>query len=153
MTTMTRYQTCNSNRFASANARGAAVGTRLLGAMLIAGAIIGAYEEFPALESPGKVIRRDLIYAGRAVSGMSWSMPRDRVRQIVFGYFSDYRASVDATGFPAYVTVTLRDLGRSVCRDAYEKAGRIDGEVVIAAEGQADAACHDRAAITWRIMP
>ena len=153
MLTMTRSHTAHPTRVASANARGTAVSTRLLAAMLVVGAIIGGYEAILALESPGKIIRRDFIYAGRAVSGMSWSMPRDRVQQIVSGYFSDYRASVDATGFPAYVTVTLRNLGRNVCRDAYEKAGRIDGEVVIAAEGQADAACHDRAAITWRITP
>jgi hypothetical protein len=153
MSTMTRYRTINSTRVASANVRGAAIGTRLLGAMLIAGAIIGGYEAFVALESPGTVIRHDLIRAGRAVSGMSWSMPSDRVRQRVSGYFSDYRASVDAAGFPAYVTVTLHDLGRNVCRDAYEQAGRIDGEVAIAAEGRPDVACRDRAAITWRITP
>jgi hypothetical protein len=49
--------------------------------------------------------------------------------------------------------VTVKNLGRTVCRDAYQEAGRIDGKVVIAAEGQADAACGDRAAITWRMMP
>jgi hypothetical protein len=153
MLTITRSHTANPTRVASANARGAAIGTRLLGAMLIAGAVIGGYEALLALESPGKVIRHDLIRAGWAVSGLRWSMPSDRVRQIVSGYFSDYRASVDAAGFPAYVTVTLHDLGRNVCRDAYEQAGRIDGEVAIAAEGRPDVACHDRAAITWRITP
>ena len=153
MFTTTRYHNANSTRVSSANARGAALWRRLLAPILVTGAIMCGYEALLALASPGKVIRHDLIRAGWAVSGLPWSTPSDRVRQTVSRYFSGYRVSVDAAGFPNYVTVTLKDLGRNVCRDAYQEAGQVDGEVVIVAEGRADAACQDRAAITWRIMP
>ena len=38
-------------------------------------------------------------------------------------------------------------------RDAYRKASRIEGTVVVAIEKHGDPTCRDRTAITWRIMP
>jgi hypothetical protein len=147
-----RYHNANFTKIASLTAWRAERWRRLLALMLFGGVIIGGYQVHLILQ-PGKAIRHDLIHAARAVSRLPWSTPPNRVRQMVSGYFADYRASVDASGFPAHVTVTLNDLGRRTCRDAYQEAGRIDGAVVIVAEGRADEECHDAAAITWRIMP
>src|SRR5215831_17397061 len=108
MSATTRYYNANLRKIASHSAPRAKLGSGLLALMLVAGAIIGGYEVHLALQ-PGPVIRHDLIHAGRAVSRLSWSTPPNRVRQIVSGYFEDYRASVDASGFPAQVTVTLND--------------------------------------------
>jgi hypothetical protein len=137
----------------SAKAPGAALCRRLLAPMLVAGIIIGGYEVHRALESPGKVIRHALIQAGSEIAVLPWSTPSERVSQGVLRHFPSYRATVDAAGFPAYVTVTLNDLDHATCRDAYRLAERIEGYVVIAIEERGETVCQDRAAITWRIMP
>ena len=90
MSATTRYYNANLRKIASHSAPRAKLGSGLLALMLVAGAIIGGYEVHLALQ-PGPVIRHDLIHAGRAVSGLSWSTPPNRVRQIVSGYFEDYR--------------------------------------------------------------
>src|ERR1700746_3754182 len=89
---------------------------------LVAGTIIGGFEGHRALESPGQVIRRELIHAGSEIAALPWSTPSERVRQGVVRHFLSYRATVDAAGFPAYVTVTLNDLDRAACRDAHRLA-------------------------------
>ena len=120
---------------------------------LVAVVLIGGYRGYLALESPGTVIRRDLIRAGAEVAELPWSAPRELVRQSVSRHFASYRASADAANFPAYVRVTLKDLDRETCREAYRAARRIEGRVVIEIEGPGDLACQDGAALTWRIMP
>jgi hypothetical protein len=136
-----------------AKALAAALGRWVFAPMLVAAALIGGYEAHLALESPGGVIRHDLIQAGTEVAQLRWSAPRERVRQSVSGHFPGYRASVDAAGFPVYVTVTLNDLDRDACRDAYRTARRIEGRVLIEIEGPGDVACQDGTALTWRIVP
>jgi hypothetical protein len=126
---------------------------RLLAPMLVAAVLIGGYAAHLAQESPGAVIRHDLVRAGSAVARLPWSTPTERVGQTTSRYFPSHRATVDARGFPAYVSVTLHDLDRGACRDAYRIAGRIEGDVVIAIDSGDDAACGDRTAVTWRIMP
>ena len=129
------------------------LGRQLFASVVAAGLLIGGYEAQRALEPPGEVIRDELIYAGSDVARLAWSTPGKRVQQSVSRYFSNYPATVDPTGFPTYVTVTLHDLDPDVCRDAYRMADRIEGKVVIEIEGSGDMDCHDRTDITWRIMP
>ena len=113
----------------------------------------GAYALQQALETPGQVIRHDLTRAAARLARLPTFMPSDRAAQTLSGYFPGYRASVDATGFPASVSVTLWDLDPATCRDAYRKAARIEGTVVVAIEEQGDRMCEDRTALTWRMMP
>jgi len=127
---------------------------RILPPMLVAAVLMGGYGAYFSLQSPGEVIRHDLTRAGSRVARLPWSTPREHVQQSVSRYFASYPATVDPAGFPSYVRVTLRDLNSDVCRDAYRKAARIEGEVVIEIEGRGgDMACHDQKTITWRIMP
>jgi hypothetical protein len=125
----------------------------LLAMMLAAGVLGGGYALQLALETPGQVIRHDLTRAAAELARLPTLMPSDRVEQTLSRYFAGYRASVDATGFPASVSVTLRDLDPDTCRDAYRKASRIEGTVVVAIERHGDPICRDQTAITWRIMP
>jgi hypothetical protein len=126
---------------------------RVFAPILVAAFLIGGYEAHLALQSPGKVIRHDLTRAGSEVARLPWSTLRAHVQQSVSRHFSGYGTTVDPAGFPTFVKVTLHDLDPEVCRDAYRMAERIEGEVVIEIEGRGDMTCHDRKAITWRIMP
>jgi hypothetical protein len=130
-----------------------ALARRLLAPVLIAGVLAGGYELHLALESPGEVIRHDLTRAAARVASLPSLMPRERVQQTLSRYFPRYHATIDASGFPADVAVTLLDLDVDTCRDAYRRAARIEGDVVIAIEERRGGACHDRTAITWHIMP
>jgi hypothetical protein len=122
--------------------------------MLLAACVLGSgYALQQALETPGQVIRHDLTRAAASVARLPTFMPSDRVEQTVSGYFPGYRARVDATGFPASVSVTLWDLDPDTCRDAYRRASRIEGTVVVAVEEHGDRTCRDRTQITWRMMP
>jgi hypothetical protein len=147
------FPKANTGSVESAKAPGAPLYRRLLAAMLVAGTIIGGFEVHRSLESPGRVIRDALIQAGSAIAALPWSTPSESVRQRVLRHFPSYRATVDAAGFPAYVTVTQNDLDYAACRDAYRLAERIEGYVVIAIEGPGETVCRDHAVITWRIMP
>ena len=121
---------------------------------VVAVALVAGYHAMSALETPGYVIRHELIAAGTATARLPWSMPLDDVQRRVAEPFAHYRATVDARGFPAYVKVTLHDLDADECRDAERFAHRIEGQVVIVAEGRAERdACREDGAMTWRIMP
>jgi hypothetical protein len=144
------YHNANS---AETKAFGAAPHHWLRAPMLIVGIAIGAYELQLALESPGRAIRHDLMRAGSEIADLPWSTPKERVQETVLRHFPGYEATADATGFPVYVTVTLRDLDRDACRDAYQTAGRIEGRTVIAMERRDDRTCQDHASLTWRMMP
>ena len=143
----------HSAALASVKPLAAALGRWLLVVMMAAGVLAAGYAPQLALETPGQVIRHDLTRAAARVARLPSFMPSERVEQTVSRYFPGYRGSVDATGFPASVSVTLRDVDPDACRDVYRKAVRIEGEVVIAIEGNGDRTCRHRTAITWRIMP
>jgi hypothetical protein len=124
-----------------------------LAPMLVMSLLVGAYALRIEMEPPGLVIRHDLAHAGSAVARLPWATPNVEVQQAVSGYFRGYRASVDATGFPAYVVVTLHNLDAATCSDAYRLAGRIEGTVVVAIEDRDHLGCRDDADVSWRIMP
>ena len=118
-------------------------------AMLIAGDEIHI-----ALRTPGDVIRHELIAAGSELERLSWSTPSDSVQHSIARHFTGHGATVDTTGFPVFVAVTLHDLGRDACLDARRVARRIEGRVVIAVDRRTDAEpCRDDTTMTWRIMP
>jgi hypothetical protein len=122
---------------------------------LLAGALAAAYAVNLALETPGEVIRHELIAAGSALERLPWSTPSDAVKRSVARHFAaTYDVTVGVTGFPAYVTVTLHSVSHDACRDAYRLASRIEGRVVIAIDQPTLARpCSDDTAMTWRIMP
>ena len=121
---------------------------------LVAAAILGAYQLFLALQSPGQVIRRELIAAGAEMRSMPWRTSPDRIREGIQRHFAGYSVTVDPAGFPAYAKVTLGGLSRDVCFDANLIARRIEGDVVIAIEkASVGQICRDDAEVTWRIMP
>jgi hypothetical protein len=121
--------------------------------VLLAAALIGGYEVHRAWETPGRVIRHDLIHAGSDLAALPWLTPRDDVRRIVLRHFPSYRATADVADFPSAVTVTLHDLDREACLDAYRMTKRIEGQTVIAMEPGGDMTCQDHAVLSWRIMP
>lgn len=122
--------------------------------ILIALALAGGYAALAVFESPGYVIRHELVAAGSAMERLPWSTPLDRVEERIAGQFVHHPASVDAHGFPAYVVVTLHGLDGDDCGAADRVARRIDGEVVIVAEGRAERdLCRESGVMTWRIMP
>lgn len=126
----------------------------VLAPVLVALALAAGYQAMSALETPGSVIRHELVAAGAATARLSWSTPLDDVQQRVAQPFVHYRATVDPRGFPAYVKVTLHGLDAEECRDAERFANRIEGQVVIVAEGRAERdACRADGVMTWRVMP
>lgn len=143
----------SSIEVASAKAIGRRVRAWIVAPALATLALAGGYEALSALQTPGYVIRHELVAAGAAVARLPWSTPAAGVQQIVAQQFGRHRATVDAAGFPVFVEVTLHGLGPDDCRDAAGLA-RIEGQVVIVAErrGGSDA-CRDEGVMTWRIMP
>ena len=130
---------------------GAAPRPWLVAPVLAAGVLVGVYEAHLALGSPGAVLRGDLARSGKEVADLAWSTPAERVRQSVARDFPGYRATVDASHFPAYVSVTLHDLDRATCRAAHRSADRIEGNVMIAMRSL-ETVCEPGASVTWRIM-
>ncbi len=143
----------SSVEVASAKAIGRRLRAWIVAPALTALALAGGYEVLSVLETPGYVIRHELVTAGAAVERLPWSTPSEGVQQIVAQQFGHHHATVDAKGFPAYVKVTLHGLGPDDCRDAARLA-RIEGQVVIVAERSTGGdACREDGAMTWRIMP
>jgi len=143
----------SSVEVASVKAVGRRARAWIVAPALAALALAGGYEALSALETPGYVIRHELVAAGAAVERLPWSTPAAGVEQLVAQQFGRHRATVDARGFPVYVEVTLHALGPLDCRDA---AGltRIEGRVVIVAERRDGSdACREDGVMTWRIMP
>ena len=139
---------------ASAKALGARVRAWIFLPLLVAALLAAGYEAYLALRSPGEVIRSELTAAGSALQHLSWSTPNDSVQHAIAEHFTRHAATVDAKGFPVYVTVTLHDLGRAACLDARRVARRIEGPVVIVVDRRTDAeTCGDDTAMTWRLMP
>jgi len=123
-------------------------------APLAVAALVAGDEVRVALQTPGDVIRHELIAAGSELERLPWYTPNGSVEQSIARHFAGHEATVDTEGFPVFVTVTLHDLGREACLDARRVARRIEGRVVIAVDRRTDAApCGDDTAMTWRIMP
>jgi hypothetical protein len=62
--------------------------------------------------------------------------------------------AIDAQRFPSEVDVTVGNLDRRSCLEAESIARRIVGPVVVQLDGYGSvAACGDRNAMTWRILP
>ncbi|HUH84926.1 MAG TPA: hypothetical protein VLX85_09955 [Stellaceae bacterium] len=143
----------SSVEVASAKVMGRRVRAWVVAPALAALALAGGYQALSALETPGYVIRHELVAAGAAVARLPWSTPAAGVQQIVGQQFGHYRATVDAKGFPAYVEVTLHGLGPADC-SAAARLARIEGQVVIVAKRPSGGdACGEDGVMTWRIMP
>jgi hypothetical protein len=134
-------------------ALGAGLRHWVLPSVLATALLFGGYEAYHSQQLRGARIRHELARAGAHVSTLAWSTPIDRVEQVVSRQFPGYRVSVEASHFPAYVTVTLHDLDRADCGAAHRMADRIEGQVVIAMEASSEAPCGQHSSITWRIMP
>jgi hypothetical protein len=118
----------------------------------LAGLLLAAgYQVSLALQSPAHVIRGELQAAAAETAALPWNRSPDQVRAAVAQHFGRRAVGVDATKFPAVVTVTLRDVDRDTCQEARAIARRIEGSVVIALDSAA--ACGDSNAMAWRIMP
>jgi hypothetical protein len=125
---------------------------RLIAAAVMA--LLAALQFWLALQSPGRVIERQLVAAAHETAALPWSRPLDQVQLAVGRYFAGRNVEVDARRFPVEVLVTLNALDRNTCLQARAEARRIEGEVVIALEGYRTAAdCAERNRMLWRIMP
>jgi hypothetical protein len=126
------------------------------GARIIAGALaaVAALALLFGARSPGGEIRGDLIAAGDALRTLPATASPDTVTAELQRAFAGRGASIDASGFPAIVRVTLPQVERQGCVAAAQSARRIEGRVVIELEGYGSAdACGPVNAMTWRLMP
>jgi hypothetical protein len=83
-----------------------ALGTRFRGwafaPLLPAAALAAAYEVNLPLETPGDVIRHELIAVGSELERLPWSTPSDSAIRGVARYFAaTYDVAVDVKGFPS----------------------------------------------------
>lgn len=124
---------------------------RVIGAAAVALAALGYL--FVA-RPPGDAIRSDLVDAGASVRALPALASADAVRAAVTDSFPGRPVSVEPRSFPAMVAVTLHDVDQQSCREAAERARRIEGAVVIELDGyRAPGACGARNDMTWRLMP
>ena len=116
--------------------------------------VLGVLAGIPSRATPGHVIRSELASAAADLRDLPWSASTNRVRISLARNFRGQRLSIDSSAFPVSVTVTLDALGRGACLDARRFARRIEGPVVVALDGYADAAdCAAVNAMTWRLLP
>jgi hypothetical protein len=115
--------------------------------------IAGQYAAL-ALRSPGAVIKDRLRAAAAELKHAPGTLPDEPSLRVIPGYFRRWRATIDSTGFPTDVTVTLHGLDQATCRDAVTRAGRIEGPVVVELERyHAVTDCGEANDMTWRLMP
>ena len=118
----------------------------------LAGVLLAAgYQASLALQSPAQLIRGQLQAAAAETAALPWNRSQDQVRAAIAQHFDGRAVSVDPTKFPTVVAVTLRDLDRDTCEEAWTIARRIEGSVVIALDPATP--CGDSNAMVWRIMP
>jgi hypothetical protein len=121
----------------------------VLAAMLVTG-----QHATMALRSPGHVIGDSLRAAAGELKHAPGTLPGDESLRAIPGHFRRWQATIDPTGFPAEVAITLYSLDRVTCREAAAVARRIEGWVVIELEGyRTIGACRDENDMTWRLMP
>jgi hypothetical protein len=121
-------------------------------AVFLALALALGFELSAALESPGQVIRGELVAAGADLRSPA-VVPNASTLARLRGHFRDRDVTID-TAFWPLVSVTLHHVDTVTCRDAAANARRIEGLVVIALERYpASVDCHDANDMTWRLMP
>ncbi len=107
-----------------------------------------------ATQTSGAALRRNLAIAAHAVETLPMTATAERVRRSVERPFEGFSASIDVSGFPAVVGVTLHGLDRQACIDAAAQSRRIAGLTVVELrDGGFPAACGERNDMTWRILP
>jgi hypothetical protein len=128
---------------------------RSLRALAAAGLLLLAGQQlFFALQSPAHQIKRSLIAAAAVTGQLPWTRSREQVRADLAQYFGNDAARVDASRFPAAVSVSFEALDKTTCLEATELARRVEGSVVVALDGyRAANDCGDSNTMVWRIMP
>jgi hypothetical protein len=123
-----------------------------LRALALAGVLMAVgYQVSLALQTPAQLIRSELEAAGGETAALPWNRSREQVSAAVTRHFAGRAVSVDATKFPALVSVTLHGIDRTTCEEARSVARRMEGSVVVALASTAP--CGDSNAMVWRIMP
>jgi hypothetical protein len=116
--------------------------------------LFAAAQLWQALRTPAQAIRDELAAAADDTAALPWNTPPDQVQRAVADHFSNRAVRIDPARFPVDVSVELSGLDRETCLGARRSAGRLEGSVVVALEGYANAAdCGARNAMTWHIMP
>jgi hypothetical protein len=117
-------------------------------------ALFGVLVAIPSHATPGNVIRSELASAAADLRDLPWGASANRVRITLARNFRGQRLSIDVSGFPVNVTVTISELGRDACLDARRFARRIEGPVVVVLDGYGEtAACGEANDMTWRLLP
>ncbi|HXQ54144.1 MAG TPA: hypothetical protein VN802_23820 [Stellaceae bacterium] len=99
-------------------------------------------------------IRQTLIDAAATTGTLPATASGAEVRAALRRDLPMRAADIDPSRFPGEVDVTYRGLGRTTCLEARSVAQRIEGSVVDQLDGyRSAAACGDRNAMTWRILP
>lgn len=125
-----------------------------LGILAGAAAVMAALAFLFGAESPGTAIRSDLSAAAGALDGLPQTASANAVRDTMREAFPGRAISVDATGYPALVAVTLHRIDRRDCEAAAQSARRLEGKVVVELDGYGAAAdCVASNDMTWRFMP
>ncbi|HTZ78629.1 MAG TPA: hypothetical protein VMC10_12000 [Stellaceae bacterium] len=123
----------------------------LLAAWLV---VVAGQQITLALQSPAQRIRLDLQATASDLRALPWTRADVRVQSAVARNFGDRAYRLDATKYPAELSVTLLSLDRGTCLEARGTTRRIEGPVVIALEGYRSAAdCRDDNTMVWRLMP
>jgi len=134
--------------------RAASRGGRFLRNCAAAAAAVAGLAFLFASEPFGDAIRGDLAAAAQRLQAMPANASAGRVAADLRGAFAGEHATIDPSGFPATVTVTLHALDRASCTAAVRSARRIEGRVVVELEGYGSSAdCADLNDMTWRLMP
>jgi hypothetical protein len=149
LTSLSDYPLARRGESAGKNRRRA----RPLRSLAAALAVLGAVAFLFANEPHGGGIRADLAAAASRLKDVPQNASAARVTAELRGEFTGESATIDPSGFPAAVTVTLHALDRASCATALRSARRIEGRVVVVLEGYASSAqCADSNDMTWRIM-
>jgi hypothetical protein len=120
---------------------------------LIAAAFFGG-GLWHVLQSPGQTIRSELAAAAADMKSAPANLRPDELRRDVRRHFLGHAVTVDPSGFPARVAVTIHGLDRSACLDAASVARRIEGLAVIELQGYGSPdQCGGRNDMQWQILP
>lgn len=115
---------------------------------------MAAWSLTSAAHSPSEILKADLQTAGATIHNLRWNQPLGQVQKTVAALFSGNSIDVDASAFPARVTVTLHALDRNTCLTTSSAARRIEGKVVIELRGFASPNdCGERNDMAWLILP
>ena len=131
--------------------RGTARNLRVLAG---AAAAVAALAILFAAPSPGAAIHSDLAVAADALRALPQAATQARVDEAVEAAFHGRAVSVDASGFPVAVAVTVRGLDRKSCIEAESAVRRLEGAVVVELQGYGSPDdCTAKNDMTWRLMP